>query len=358
MSTASLIDGYIKERTAYESFTQKIEHLISELLQERALPYYSITSRTKDCDSLNEKIDRKQGKYKKLSEITDLCGIRIITYYSEEVDNIAKLIEQEFIVDKINTIDKRKAIDPDRFGYVSLHYVVSFNNARVKWSEYNKYKGYKAEIQIRTILQHTWAEIEHDLGYKAKETIPRDIQRDFFRLAGLLELADKEFLNIRNALDKYTEYVHSEINNQDTDILIDDISLKIFLDTNDDIIKLDSCIAENTGHAIDPTYEEYIKARVEELQWAGLKTIHDLEIALKTHFDLSLYIAEKKIEFGKYSNLTKGIGLFYLCHSIVVDEGSLPKVILFLKENHMSGNAKASAQSLISIFNEYKKNNS
>lgn len=52
--------------------------------------------------------DRVKNKYQKLDEITDLSGIRVITYYTDTVDQISKLIENEFIIDRDNSIDKER----------------------------------------------------------------------------------------------------------------------------------------------------------------------------------------------------------------------------------------------------------
>ena len=74
----------------------------------------------------------------------------------------------------------------ERFGYQSVHYLVALKEDRTSLSEYLQYKGLIAEIQVRTILQHAWAEIEHDIQYKSSETIPQPIRRRFMQLAGLL----------------------------------------------------------------------------------------------------------------------------------------------------------------------------
>ena len=144
----------------------RMETLLRQLLREREIPVHSISSRLKSRGSLAKKVERKGTSYSDLSDVTDLAGLRIVTYFSDQVDEIAGLIESEFQLDHHNSIDKRADLDPDRFGYLSLHYVVSLSPSRAALTEYRALAGLKAEIQIRSILQHAWAEIEHDLGYK------------------------------------------------------------------------------------------------------------------------------------------------------------------------------------------------
>jgi len=232
MNFEVLVNEFVAKENVYRAYSEEIENLIRKLLRDKGLGFYSITSRTKDKEGLKNKIINKDQKYQSLSEITDLCGVRIITYYTNEVDAIADLLENEFVVDGDNTIDKRKAIDPDKFGYLSLHYVLELNEDRLKLAEYSKFRGIKVEIQVRTILQHTWAEINHDLGYKSKIGIPREVQRDFSRLAGLLELADKEFLGIRENLREYAVVVNEKMGKNDDVILIDDVSIRECIKNN------------------------------------------------------------------------------------------------------------------------------
>lgn len=208
-----IIIQYDNTIQSYKHFSDRLMNLIEELIDQENIVCHSITQRVKERDSLEGKLVRKKYKYKTISEITDIVGIRITTYYNDQVDEIAKLIEREFIVDRDNTIDKRKAMEPDRFGYLSLHYVIQLSKRRSSLPEYKNFEGYKAEIQVRTILQHAWAEIEHDLGYKTKNTIPEDVKRDFYRLAGLLELADKEFINIRKTIEHINKEKETMIEN-------------------------------------------------------------------------------------------------------------------------------------------------
>lgn len=84
-----------------------------------------------------------------------------------------------------------------------MHYVVGMSLQRLSLCEYKMFRDLKCEIQIRSILQHAWAEIEHDIGYKNEIAIPKQMRRKFSRIAGLLEIADQEFVQIRSELEDY-----------------------------------------------------------------------------------------------------------------------------------------------------------
>ena len=67
---------------------------------------------------------------------------------------------------------------------------------------YEPLRRLNASVQIRTVLQHAWAEFEHDIRYKG--VVPDehafDLDRRFTLAAGLLGLADREFSAIRARL--------------------------------------------------------------------------------------------------------------------------------------------------------------
>jgi ppGpp synthetase/RelA/SpoT-type nucleotidyltranferase len=70
-------------------------------------------------------------------------------------------------------------------------------------------------------LQHAWAEIEHDLGYKTALGVPRNVRRQFSRLAGLLEIADTEFASIRDRLSSYERDLPGLIEQSPDEVLLD-----------------------------------------------------------------------------------------------------------------------------------------
>ena len=319
---AKIMKEYDEKSTLYKNFAEKIRQLLEELIRNKNIPYNYISCRLKKKVSLGEKIDRKDNKYKSLEDLTDIAGVRIITFYSDDVDRVVELVEKEFQVDRKNSIDKGKSLDPDRFGYCSVHYVVGFKSNRLALSEYGPYKGLKCEIQIRTVLQHAWAEIEHDLGYKSEIAIPKDVRRNFSRLAGLLEIGDKEFLEIRNFLSTYTNEVagkikEKELNNREIDAII----LNEFIKTDSDLIALNKAIENIAGKKIRDNLENFnCEKDIIRLQWLGIRKLGQLKKLIVSRKDFALKIAHilfsrKDDAPSNTSYIDKTIGIFYLCYA-------------------------------------------
>lgn len=277
-----------------------------DLLKAKSINFHQITSRLKTRNSLSKKLSRKQN-YKNISDITDIIGCRIITYFEDEVDKIATIIENEFDVDIDNSVDKRK-IDFDRFGYLSLHYVVKINSKRLKLTEYKKFKDLKFEIQIRSILQHSWAEIEHDIGYKGKFSIPNVVKRRFSRIAALLETADIEFVRLKDELSKYEQNIKKEIKDDSSKVPLDKASFISFISTNPNLKKVDTAIAKilNIDLSIDNTFTE---EQISLLRLGGINSIYDLEqLYNKNHSCIIEYSKHWRAHISRDPN-EKGAGI-------------------------------------------------
>jgi ppGpp synthetase/RelA/SpoT-type nucleotidyltranferase len=193
------VEQYSKKRSVYDDFSFEIENILREAIETRKLKINEIQCRAKTEDSFGNKASTpseqnpSEPKYKDpMKEITDLAGVRVITFFPSTVSQICELVQEEFEI--IERVDHTASAErEERLGYLSVHYLVRLGNNRSKLSEYRKYLGLTVEIQVRTVLQHAWAEIEHDIRYKSTSTIPHAISRRFMALAGLLEIADREF---------------------------------------------------------------------------------------------------------------------------------------------------------------------
>lgn len=327
-ATLGILKEYDEECPLYTKFTKVVENLISDLLTQNKLRVHSITSRIKDRKSLEDKLIKERAKYKSLTDVTDISGIRIITYFADEVDAVASIINREFEIDQENSVDRRALLDPDRFGYLSLHYVAKLSPTRLKLTEYSRFSDCKTEIQIRSILQHTWAEIQHDLGYKNRRAVPREIQRRFSQLAGLLELADDEFRRMRNQILDYESRVPEKIAETPAEVLIDQNSLSAYIQSSGLVKRIDREIASATKTKLEKEYYGDITDIIDRLEYAGFKTIEDIDSGL-TQFEKIVVDFAKSILVGEPDEggfISAGISIFYLCYVQVASSQSLENV--------------------------------
>ena len=231
------LEEYQKLRPLYSDFSDTVLSILTRAFNNANIKPHSIQARAKTPESFVGKVLKRSKanpelpRYDKpLQQITDLAGIRVITYFLRTLEEVDGIIESEFIVDE--KINKSAILEQeDRFGYQSIHYIIRFRDNRLALPEYVRFRNVVAEIQVRTILQHTWAEIEHDIQYKSAEVIPSVIRRRFAALAGLLEIADREFQAIQkedNTLRQEARESVQEGNFEQVEITPD--ALKAYLD--------------------------------------------------------------------------------------------------------------------------------
>lgn len=223
----SWTEDYRKVVDTYEAFVKVLEDLISSSLKRSGFAYPEVTGRAKDVLSFREKVQRPGKNYRDpLREITDLAGIRVVVQYEDEIDKVNRVLAKEFKIDKVNSVDKRKELGPDQFGYRSVHAVIQLGRKRASLGEYKQFAGLKAEVQVRTVLQHAWAAAEHTLVYKSGKEPSDDYKRRFIRLASLLELVDDQFISLRNSEHGRWATVGNEFKLGRFDIGVDAITLK------------------------------------------------------------------------------------------------------------------------------------
>ncbi len=211
--------GQIKEyKNRYKNYKLYAE-VLEQVLKQIAKKYASLAivqTRPKSIASFAEKCRRKKARYRDpVNQFTDLCGGRIIVHTAEEVKAVSNFIEQHFEIDEENTIDVSQRLKPTEFGYRSVHYIIRFKpgvfpNRDVSVEvpslllDDKKFPNRRAEVQVRTILEHAWADMTHDLAYKSSFQIPAKWQREFAGVAAMLEEADKIFSRIKEGLRAYT----------------------------------------------------------------------------------------------------------------------------------------------------------
>lgn len=343
---------YEEAEWRYRDLSESVAALLQRILAQAGIQVHSITHRTKDRESLNGKLSRSDKQYSTLEEITDLAGVRIITYFASDVDKVASIVEREFKIDEENSIDKRTTLDPDRFGYLSRHYVASLAEGRAMLPEYVRLNSLKFEIQVRSILQHSWAEIEHDLGYKSKAGVPREVQRRFARVAGLLELADTEFEAIRADLEAYAATVATAIQSNPEDVTIDKLSLLSYIKSNEVIQQFDRVTAEILQSEIRSATDANLDSLALQAQWLGIQTIADLSHYVDRSAPILGNFIQLLAEGSKVKSVWEGIALAQLFYIIAATKGE-EVVLTYLTEFKLGSdeNRQGSVEHIMRSYN-------
>jgi len=161
-NTEIILNEYRAKLSLYEEYCVAVCNLLESLLKKDKYKY-QLSYRIKNAQSLREKILRKNDAskiYRRLSDIEDILGVRIV-FYTET--------DRKRFISKLTKELKKQVSIKEMFkvsGYRSTHAIISFGNDRTLLSEYIKFKGLKCEVQMTLILNHAWAEVEHDILYK------------------------------------------------------------------------------------------------------------------------------------------------------------------------------------------------
>ncbi len=306
-----LLDSFLEQLPVLQQLREKVNAQLAQVLKEQGIELNAMESRVKTAESLAGKLERKGDKYHRLTDITDLVGFRIITFYTDDVDKVAAIVKQLFKVDWNNSIDKRKAHELTSFGYNSLHYI-----CRLK--EDGPLAEIPFEIQMRTALQHVWSAIEHDIGYKGVVKLPPEFRRQFSRLAGMLELADDEFSRIRMMMSRYSREIQSLVASGRLEkVPLNSDTFRDYLKTHP-FDRLNQRIAAVNQADILPAS---LLPFGEVLQSFGFKTLGDVEAFIRDNEDDAYQLALTGLALTDLDILSEYVGIQNLCFVHVLKNG-------------------------------------
>lgn len=303
----TILQEYREQLPRFLEAETRISKNLRDYLSEAGVWVAAVESRVKTESSLVGKLELKGAKYNGLADITDILGLRVITFYPDDVDKVASAIERLYEVDWEDSVDKRKLLDIDSFGYLSLHYVCHIPDM-----------PYRMEIQMRTLLQHAWANMYHDTGYKGGVEVPRKYIRNLNRLAGMLELADEQFSQIRLELTDYRRRMQALVaSGKLDDAQIDGATFKSYLEL-DPFGPLNRHIAAlNQAEIQEVPLMPYL-AVFKEL---GCKTLGDVDRIIKEYFEGAYQIACYQMGLTDLDIIASSVGPQNLCIAYILKSG-------------------------------------
>ena len=308
--TAELLDAYRAQLPQMEQLAEQASDLLQKALSEQGIQLNTFECRVKTESSLTGKLEKKGYKYHTLSDITDIVGIRVVTYYTDDVDKVAVIAKNIFDIDWKNSVDKRKH-QLNAFGYLSLHYICYMKKGPLR--------NIPFEIQMRTALQHVWSAIEHDIGYKGAVKLPPEFVRQFSRLAGMLEMADDEFSRLRTTMTEYRRHVQSLVKSgQFSEVSLSSDSFQQLLDLKP-FDRLNQRIAAVNQAEIFPAPMMQFLPILENFRFTNLG---DVLKFIEENYEDAYQLAVSQLAITDLDILSESIGLQNLCLVHAIKQGS------------------------------------
>jgi ppGpp synthetase/RelA/SpoT-type nucleotidyltranferase len=313
-----LMEQYHERRAVYERIEKLAVEALRKALEAQGMYVTTIEHRIKGASSLAGKLELKGAKYHTLNDVTDIVGLRVVTFYSADVDKVAAIVNETFTVDWSKSVDKRKLHRLDSFGYNSLHYICRLPKSVAEEPDMPLLNELPFEIQMRTALQHVWSTLDHDTSYKGSVKIPKEYLRQFNRLAGMLELIDEEFSRLRNTITDYRRQMLAlEASGQLDDVDLNADTFRRYLDMRP-FASLNQRIASiNQAELYPVPMMPYLRI----LQKLGLETLGDVNRLIEEHSDDAYRLAVSQLGTTDLDILSDNIGIQNLCLVHVLKQG-------------------------------------
>ena len=312
----AILEEYRMNLPRFNEKADQLHSCLKKTFDDAGLLVAALEHRVKTESSLAGKLELKGTKYGSLADITDIIGLRVITFYIDDVDKVASAVERLFDVDWENSVDKRKIHEIDSFGYLSLHYICSVPDF-----------PYRFEIQIRTVLQHAWANMSHDTGYKSGVEVPRAYLRSMSRIAGMLELIDDEFSRIRIELSDYRRRVQTLVASGNLDeVPLDGDTFRSYLELKP-FEQLNRRIASvNQAEIQQVPLMPYLQV----FKVLEFKTLGDITRLIKDYYEGAYQIACYQIGLTDLDIISSSIGPQNLCIAYLLKNGGGKAGIRFM----------------------------
>ena len=294
-----IMDDYSNAKENYVKLGELVHNKLSCAVEAAKIRVMGIEHNVKDEKTIESMLYKDADRYQGLADITSVLTVKVVCYFKDEVESIVKIIDENFNIETANEADRIyvcKVLDAIDDSENDIHF----------------------EIQVKTVLEHTWSTINNDLGY-SEFGIPYAVKKEFDRLAGLLEIADDEFVRVRDDMKTHTEIARAKIVNDNADdVIIDAISLNEYMLRNKKMRKFLEDLAAIEGSEIsDINSESYIT----QLAWFRVKTIGDLQRMLDKNSALALEFAKRVLMGSELDILSSNVALRFLCRAALINGG-------------------------------------
>ncbi len=220
------------------------------------------------------------------------------------------MAEQVFDIDWENSVDKRRLHNTDSFGYNSVHYICRLPQTLVDEPNWPQLNETRFELQLRTTLQHAWASLDHDIGYKTGVEIPHVYTRQINRLAGMLEMVDDEFSRIRTEITDYRRRVQQLVQNGKLDdVQLDGDTFRSYLEVGPFDILNRRIAAINQAEIQEVPLTGYLRVFIA----LGCKTLGDVDRLRQQYTEDAYGLARHQLGNTDLDIVSSSVGIQNVC---------------------------------------------
>jgi putative GTP pyrophosphokinase len=320
-----ILISFLNSKDKYQKIGQYIVQLIQDDPSSPKESLHTIIFRIKDELRLMEKINGLNNELEAgnppimdenyQARVGDLLGVRIICLRLsdiEKVETYLDLLSEENILHFVNGPDQKRSfilpvnpgpsipdgIDLSYSGYSSIHYQVELGENSDAPKEL---KGLLFELQLRTILEEAWSEIDHKYRYVRSRigvNLPEYIHTGFYNLSAYLQVAALQAENLCRMSEAYS--MKKTAKNKE----IDRIPLSDEFSSND--LEKDEAYRKESASEIEKNLKKILRFKVSPRTLIYIKKRLE-EVNSEEKFDKTLNNLLNKTRLLEFKNIYKEI---------------------------------------------------
>ncbi|TET59078.1 MAG: tetratricopeptide repeat protein [Promethearchaeota archaeon] len=295
------INRYKELRPLYKEFSKVIETIIENLVQGCSSEFI-IQNRVKTISSFANKLFSPDKKYTDpITEINDLCGVRIILPNTNEMKAVNQVIREHFIIGISSSNDDFQQIETNQFqGHYQTYFIQLVPDLklyeRLNLEIPDDFYNLKAEVQIRTYISHGWAANQYKIFNQYEFEVPKPYEQELTRVRSLLTIEDNALNELVDKMQHYESVYGAYMSNEKIKAEID--RLMLVYEADKDNYQVGYRIAK-LAMAIN-NMDKSIEILNEIIENENFKKASDPEIAaILRDLGISHHIKYKKIPDGK-----------------------------------------------------------
>lgn len=285
-------DAYEEVESAYDRFAARIEELLRNLMDDGEIDYVWTNRATLSVDDFVDEIyiNERDG-----ISVTDpfatrafhVAEVRVVTKTKADSLGVCELLEREFEVDAelSMTFDAAEASnvrmeEPGYLGRIAYDFpriVVSLTAARLGLPEWEEFEGMRAVVEVPSLMQRTWFEIDrHLLPHVSDASYPSEVRETIARAAALFAQAEAEIAEIPLLSERVEQEYERAIHEGDLDLELNMNSLHTYLRDSRAISHLQA-VAQEAGMEEGPELPLADEGDLWTIRRCGCATVRDLD---------------------------------------------------------------------------------